>query len=60
MVNKVNEGDVLGEARELFDKRSWSLVEDISVLDLGESEAIIGEWRGIKALHLKRQERLLF
>lgn len=48
-------GDLVSEVRRLFDKRSWSLVEDnTSALDLGESDASIGEWKGIKALHLKK------
>ncbi|NRF89842.1 hypothetical protein HQN89_02155 [Paenibacillus frigoriresistens] len=44
----------MSEVRGLFEKRSWSLVEDVSILDLGESDASIGEWREIKALHLKK------
>ncbi|MFF2479908.1 hypothetical protein [Paenibacillus sp. NPDC058071] len=31
-------------------KRFWSLVEDAPVLDLKDSNASIGEWRGVKAL----------
>lgn len=50
----------MSEVRDLFDKRSWSLVEDFSVLELGNSDASLGEWRGMKALHLKKTGGAVF
>lgn len=50
----------MSEVKGLFEKRSWSLVEDVSILELGESDATIGEWREIKALHLNKAGTAVF
>ncbi|MFD0618224.1 hypothetical protein ACFQZR_12190 [Paenibacillus sp. GCM10027629] len=38
----------------IFSRRSWSLVDDLQELSLGDSNAFIGEWKGIKALHINK------
>lgn len=42
----------MGEDR--CNKHFWSLIEELPQLDLGGSDACIGEWQGVKALHIKK------